>query len=200
MSQLHETFAKPGARDKRTGLIFLGLSSAIVAGTMFGPNFVRAYHQGQDIEHKRGPAKAYVTKTLGQLVLDGQQLKSMVDEHECDNEPNYGTGDVSRHCRVHGEATYVIKANKFSDAYDQASAALKSHNIQTKEHAITYQGQSIDVNADFSLSSGLVYNNSIDRDKDAPRVPKDAYVVRYDVSAYTVNFTAPDYPYNNDSP
>ena len=201
MSALNETSHNFDPRNrKRRGIIALGISSLVVGGMLFGPSINRSYHQGQDIEHKRGPAKAYVTKTLGELVLDGQQLNFAIGEHECDNEPHYGPGDVSRHCSVHGESTYAFQAKDFTSAYDKANNLMRQRKVEQDKHTISYQGQNIEVAAGFTLNTGFVYNNSRLNGDPSSKVPDDDYIVKFDVRAFTVDYTAPDYPYNNDGP
>ncbi len=201
MSNLHEVSSTPKKTENKIARnLVVGFFLLAPFAMLFGPNIGQSIEDGRAIDRKQGPAKAYVTKALGELVLDGQQLESTVGNHECDAEAFYGIGDRSRHCKVAGESLYDIDVKKFSDAYDVASQLMLKHHIARGESTVTVQGQELEVKADFSIRLGVEYNNSIDRGDTERKVPDKDYVVVFDVAAYTVDHTAPDYPYNDDNP
>jgi hypothetical protein len=201
MSEHPETFVSPSnSHNKMMSWIVGGALALTASGIAFGPGITRSYYDAQSIEHKRGPAKDYVASTLSELVLSGQKINFTVGNHACDKNVNYGPDPSSRHCQVYGEATYAIEAKDSSAAYDVASKPLHHHRIETGQQTITYQGQNIEVEVDFSVRDATAYNGSLQQKFDGPKIPINEYAVHYTVAAYTVNRTVLDNPGNIDTP
>ena len=187
MSQLSEIFNQPAPPNKKLNYIFGGLAIAAVASIFIAPGAIRSYHDAEAIEHKRGPVAAYVTKTIGELALDGQRLDQFVGKHSCDSDVSYALGADPRHCGVEGHVSYVIKAKEFSDAYHVGREELNEHHLPTGTRTITYEGQNIDVDVDFQVKSAAAYNGSFDQRSTSPEIPQDSYIVEFDAHAWSVN-------------
>lgn len=200
MSQLHETFAKPKPSSSRARWITAGIAAVAGGALFFGPGTWHSYQDGRAIEQKRGPAKTYVTKTLGELVLNGHPLHKEISGHACNRGPQYTPGEISRYCKVSGESSYVIAAKDYMDAYTQAGAELQQHHIARGTHTTMVDGQNLDVFTDFSVRTAQSYNNSFERNDTDPKIPDGTYAITYDVIAYTLKNTAPEYRYNDETP